>query len=51
MKKRNIFVIGLGRFGLSLIDELSSYSDEIVGIDSDEFHTQPSFLNRTGSTR
>ncbi len=36
MKKRNIFVIGLGRFGLSLIDELSSYSDEIVGIDSDE---------------
>lgn len=32
--KKNYVIIGLGRFGLSLIDELSKYSDSVIGIDS-----------------
>ena len=31
--KKNYVVIGLGRFGLSLIDELSKYSNNVMGID------------------
>lgn len=31
--QKNYVIIGLGRFGLSLIDELSKYSDNVVGID------------------
>lgn len=34
--KKSYFIIGLGRFGLSLIDELSNYSDEVIGIDTNE---------------
>ncbi len=36
MKKRNIFVLGLGRFGLALVAELTNYSDQVVAIDMDE---------------
>ena len=31
--KRNYVIIGLGRFGLSLVEELSSFSDEVIAID------------------
>lgn len=34
--KKSFAIIGLGRFGLSLIEELSKYTDDIIGIDSDE---------------
>ncbi len=31
--KKNYVVIGLGRFGLSMIEELSKYTDDVIGID------------------
>ena len=34
--KKNYVVIGLGRFGLSLLDELSKHTDNLIGIDSEE---------------
>jgi len=33
--KKSFAIIGLGRFGLSLIEELSKYTDDIIGIDLD----------------
>lgn len=34
--KKSFAIIGLGRFGLSLIEELSKYTDDIIGIDTNE---------------
>lgn len=34
--KRNFVIIGLGRFGLSLVEELSSFSDDVIAIDLNE---------------
>ena len=34
--KKSFAIIGLGRFGLTLIEELSKYTDDIIGIDTDE---------------
>ena len=33
--KKSFVVIGLGRFGLTLLEELSNYGNEIIGIDND----------------
>lgn len=33
--KKSFAIIGLGRFGLSLIEELSKYTNDIIGIDTD----------------
>ncbi len=34
--KKSFAIIGLGRFGLTLIEELSKYTDNIIGIDINE---------------
>ena len=34
--KKNFAVIGLGSFGLALVEELSKYTDDVMAIDSDE---------------
>ena len=36
MAKKSYAIIGLGRFGLSLLEELSKYTDNIIAIDVDE---------------
>lgn len=36
MGKKSYAVIGLGRFGLSLVEELSKYTNNIIAIDKDE---------------
>ncbi len=36
MSKKSYAVIGLGRFGLSLVEELSKYTNNIIAIDKDE---------------
>ena len=35
--KKSFAIIGLGRFGLSLIEELSKYTNDIIGIDTDMY--------------
>lgn len=34
--KKSFAIIGLGRFGLSLVEELATYTEDIIAIDTDE---------------